>query len=80
MNLKLVFKVVGKVILIEACTMLLSLLVALIYREDPLPFLLSIAVTAAVGFALSRLKTRPQFYTREGFCAVGRNLFMGPKG
>ena len=71
MNLKLVCKVVGRVLLIEAAILLLHTLVSLIYREDPLPFLFSSAITGAVGFTLSRLKTKPQFFTREGFCAVG---------
>ena len=71
MNLKLVCKVVGRVLLIEACTMVLPLLVALIYGESPLPFLCSIAITAIVALFLARLKTTPRFYTREGFCCVG---------
>ena len=71
MNLKLVCKVVGSVLLIEAPLLLLPALVALIYRESPLPFLLSMAVTAGVGFLLSRVKTTSRFYTREGFCTVG---------
>ena len=71
MNLKLVLKVVGRVLLIEAACLLLPALAALIYREDLTPFFLSAAITAAVGFALSRTKTKPQFFTREGFCTVG---------
>ena len=71
MNLKLVCKVVGRVLLIEACTLLFPLLVSLIYRESPLPYLLSMAVTAGIGFLLSRVKTTSRFYTREGFCSVG---------
>ena len=71
MNLKLVCKVVGHVLLLEACALLLPLLVALIYRESPLPYLLSIAVIAAVGLLLTRVKTTSRFYTREGFCTVG---------
>ena len=71
MNLKLVFKVVGYVLLIEAGTMLLPLLVALIYGESPLPFLWSIAIVALLGGLLSRQKTNSHFFTREGFCSVG---------
>ena len=71
MNLKLVCKVVGKVLLIEAPLLLLPALVALIYREDPMPLLLSAAITAAVGFALSRIPSKSHFFTREGFCSVG---------
>ena len=71
MNLKLVFKVVGYVLLIEAVSMLLPLLVALVYGESPLPFLWSIAIVALLGGFLSRQKTDSHFFTREGFCAVG---------
>lgn len=71
MNLKLVCKVVGRVLLLEACALFLPLLVALIYRESPLPYLLSIALIATVGLILSRVKTSSRFYTREGFCTVG---------
>ena len=61
MNLKLVCKVVGRVLLIEACALALPLLVALIYRESPLPYLLSMAVTAGAGFLLSRVKTTSRY-------------------
>jgi len=71
MNLKLVLKVVGRVLLIEAAALLLPALVALIYGESLTPFLLSAAVVAAAGFLLSRMKTKPQFFTREGFGTVG---------
>jgi len=71
MNLKLVCKVVGRVLLIEAAFLLLPALVAVLYGESPLPFLLSALIVAAVSLCLARLKTKPQFFTREGFCAVG---------
>jgi len=71
MNLKLVFKIVGRVLLVEAAALLLPLLVALSYREDPLPFLLAVAVVAALGLALSALPARKDFFAREGFFTVG---------
>ncbi len=71
MNIKLVLKLVGRVLLLEAAALVLPLAVALLYREDLLPFLLSIAIVAAVGLALSALPARQQFFTREGFVAVG---------
>ena len=55
MNVKLVLKLVGRVVLLEAAAMVLPLAVALIYREDLAPFLLAIAIVAVVGFALSAL-------------------------
>ena len=71
MNIKLVLKLVGRVLLLEAAALAVPLAVALIYREDPLPFLLAIAIVAAVGLALSALPAKSQFFTREGFVAVG---------
>ena len=71
MNIKLVLKLVGRVLLLEGATLLIPLAVALLYREDPAPFLLSIAIVALCGLALSALPARSQFFTREGFVAVG---------
>ncbi|MCI9156415.1 MAG: TrkH family potassium uptake protein, partial [Lawsonibacter sp.] len=71
MNIKLVLKLVGRVLLLEAAALALPLAVALLYRESPVPFLLAIAIVASVGLGLSALPAKPQFFTREGFVAVG---------
>ena len=71
MNVKLVLKLVGRILLLEAGVLVLPLLVALLYRESPIPFLLSIAIVAVCGGVLSALPARKQFFTREGFVAVG---------
>ena len=71
MNIKLVLKLVGRVLLLEAAALALPLAAALLYHEDPAPFLLSIAIVAAFGFGLSALPAKSQFFTREGFAAVG---------
>ena len=71
MNIKLVLKLVGRVLLLEAAALAVPLVVTLLYREDPLPFLLAIALVAAAGFGLSALPARHTFFTREGFVAVG---------
>lgn len=71
MNFKLVFRVAGRVLLVAAACMLLPLLVTLFYREDPRPMLLSIVLTAAVGGLLSLLKSKTDFFAREGFFAAG---------
>ena len=70
MNFRLVFKLTGKTLLVEAGALLLALLVCLFYRENPLPFLLSIAMTGAVGLALSLIRSNDHFFPREGFFAV----------
>ena len=65
MNFRLVFKLTGKTLLVEAGALLLPLLVCLFYRENPLPFLLSIAMTGAVGLALSLIRSNDHFFPRE---------------
>ena len=71
MNVKLVFKVLGHILRIESVFLLLPAIVALIYGESPLPFLLTALLLLCVGQGLCRLKTGPHFFTREGFVAVG---------
>ena len=70
MNFRLVFRVTGKTLMVLAASMLLPLLVCLLYREDPVPFLLAIAITGAVGFLLSLIRSNDHFFPREGFFAV----------
>lgn len=50
MNLKLVSRLVGRVLLVEAFFMLLPLAVALLYQEDPAPFLLTILLMAILDW------------------------------
>ena len=65
MNIKLVLKLIGRILLVEAAALVLPLLVALLYREDPAPFLLTIAIVALCGLGLSALPCHNrQFFTR----------------
>ncbi len=70
MNYRLVFKLTGNVLLVESAAMLLPLLVALIYQENPMPFLATVPVIAAAGLLLSHIKSDDHFFPREGFFAV----------
>ncbi len=70
MNFKLVFKLTGKTLLVEAAAMLLPLLVTMVYGEDLRPFLLTVPFIAALGLALSLLRASDHFFPREGFFAV----------
>ena len=70
MNFRLVFRVTGKTLMVLSVTMLLPLLVCLIYRENPVPFLLAIAITGGVGLLLSLIRSDDHFFPREGFFAV----------
>lgn len=71
MNYKLVLRVVGRVMVLEAIAILLPLVVALLYGESPAPFALAAAILLVVGMVLSRIPSKKHFYTREGFFAVG---------
>ena len=71
MNFRLVFKLCGRLLLVEAALMLLPLITALVYGEDPSPFLKSIPIVAAVGLVLSLIPADRHFFVREGFFAAG---------
>lgn len=71
MNIKLILKVIGRVLMMESVALILPLCVSLYYHETIVPFLLSIAIVAFIGLLLSRLKTEKHFFLREGFCSVG---------
>lgn len=74
MNYKLVLRVAGSALLLEAACMLLPVLVALIYREDATPFLWGMAVLAVVGAVcvlLFRRSKTNRLLPRDGFLTVG---------
>ena len=64
--------VLGRILLTEAALMALPLLVALLYGESPLPFLLPALVLLAIGStaALRRPKKQTNLYARDGFAIV----------
>ena len=81
MNVKLVLKVLGRVELVVAASMVLPLACALLYGEDPSPFLCSMGIIACISLPLSFLPTKPSFFLREGFVTVGLIwLFTGVAG
>jgi len=71
MNLKLILKVVGRLLLIEAIALVIPMFVAFLYQEDPRPFLYTILLTGVIGMFLSGLSSSQHFYSRDGFAAVG---------
>ncbi|MCR5576441.1 MAG: TrkH family potassium uptake protein [Oscillospiraceae bacterium] len=77
MNYRIVWNVLGKVLLAEALLMLLPLASALIYGESPLPFVLTILPLLAVGGGLSLVKIRKsELFAREGFVIVGLSWIL----
>ena len=73
MNFKLVLRITGFTLLIEAGAMLIPLAVSLLYGESPVPFLCTILIIlAAACVPVFLLKPRQQdFFAREGFFTVG---------
>ena len=71
MNYKLMLRMLGRILQLEALFLLIPTVVALLYREDPLPFLVTLVPVLAAGTLLSRLKAKPIFFSREGFAVVG---------
>ena len=81
MNFRLVFKVTGKALMVEAVSMLIPLMVCLFYQEDLTPFLFTIPLVMIIGFALSLLHSNDHFFPREGFFSVALIwLLMGAFG
>ena len=74
MNYKLVLRVTGFALLLEAAALILPTLVSLIYREDPIPFLWSILILLVVGSLcafLPRNAKNTNLLPRDGFLTVG---------
>ena len=49
MNIKLVLRLVGRVMAAESFALFFPMAVALLYRESPVPFLLSILIILAIS-------------------------------
>lgn len=72
MNFKLVARITGFTLLIEAGAMLIPMVVAVLYGESPTPFLCSILIVLASAFVpVFFLKPQKDFFAREGFFTVG---------
>ena len=72
MNYRMIYRVLGLILMIYAGLMILPAVVGLIFGETVLPFLFSIIITALPGgiLMLSRPKNRVMV-TRDGFVIVG---------
>ena len=73
MNYAIVFRLLGYILMIEGTLLLLPAVTSLIYAEWAVMgvFLLTAAISGALGFALRTIKPRSKvFYMREGFTAT----------
>ncbi|NOZ46730.1 MAG: TrkH family potassium uptake protein [Chlorobi bacterium] len=72
-NYRVVFNIMGRLLIIESIFMLLSALLPVIYNEPDLsPILISTGITFCFGIALTLLikKSKTQFGKREGYIIV----------
>ena len=78
MNYRVLFKVLGRVLLIEAGLLAAPMLTALIYGESPMPFLWTIAavLTAAAVLLIPGRKADGVFQAREGFVSVSLSWIL----
>ncbi|MGN1032370.1 MAG: TrkH family potassium uptake protein [Intestinibacter sp.] len=72
MNRRMILRTLGNILIFEGIIMALPLIVSLIYREHTAAyFLITIAITLAIGYFLANLKTdNKQIYAKEGFIIV----------
>ena len=77
MNYKLLLRLLGIVLLIEAALLTIPMLVSAIYGESVLPFLYTIGIIAAVSLPLVFLKpTDSRIYAKEGVICVGGSWLL----
>lgn len=70
MNYKLILRMLGRTLLVEAACLLLPLFVSLYYGEDPLPFVFTILILGLVSLPMSFIQTNTQIYSQEGYVVV----------
>jgi trk system potassium uptake protein TrkH len=78
MNFKMIFYTLGNILKVEACMLLLPLVVSLIYQDHCfLSFLFPILALLVVGFLLTIKKPKKtSFYAKEGFVMVGLSWIL----
>ena len=77
MNFRMLRYLLGCILLIEAILLLLPLTVALIYQEDVMPFVYTIAMLLALSLPFVILKPKnTQIYAREGFVCVSASWIL----
>jgi len=72
MNYRMIWQILGRVLLIEAALLMLPLITGIWYGENLLPFVITMAAAAAAGGILISIKPKSEeIFAREGFAAVG---------
>ncbi len=77
MNSRMVLRTLGYVLGAESALLLLPLLVAALYREDPVPFLIPLLALGVCALALCRIRVKEKtIYAREGFLIVSLSWIL----
>ena len=78
MNYKIVFRVIGNILRVEAGLLLIPFLVSLIYQEDLyLAYILPIVLLIILSFLFKMKKTEStKIYAKEGFVIVGLSWIL----
>ena len=73
----MVLRTLGYVLGAESALLLLPLLVAALYREDPVPFLIPLLALGVCALALCRIRVKEKtIYAREGFLIVSLSWIL----
>lgn len=77
MNSRMVLRTLGYVLGAEAALLLLPLLIAALYRENPIPFLIPLLVLGICALGLCRIRAKEKsIYAREGFLIVSLSWIL----
>ncbi len=77
MNYRMVWSLLGMVLLIEAALMALPLLTALLYHEPVWPFLVTMGILVAIGLPAWLFKPKNRnFFAKEGFICVAASWIL----
>ena len=71
MKNKLVYKYIGKVLIVFAILLLCPIIVSLIYKDPIIPFIIPLLISLTLGILLHRLKPESKYlYAKDGFLIV----------
>lgn len=77
MNSRMVLRTLGYVLGAESVLLLLPLLVAALYGEDPVPFLIPLLALGVCALALCQIRVKEKtIYAREGFLIVSLSWIL----
>lgn len=72
MNVRMILKTLGYLLMVESACMLPSMVVSIIHKQsDTMSFLITIIILAVLGLLMSQIPIKNKnFYTRDGFAIV----------